>query len=64
LIFDKDTPVQQEVDAPPPAVQSPFHPLLTYRLLAVMDGGGELECECLFTVSHDTKTVVKQMKKK
>jgi hypothetical protein len=31
-----------------------------------MDGGGELERECLFTVSHDTKTVVtvKQINKK
>ena len=34
------------------------------HLLAVMDGGGELECELSFTVSHDTKTVVKQTNKK
>ena len=33
------------------------------RLLAVMDGG-ELERELSFTVSHDTKTVVKQTNKK
>jgi hypothetical protein len=29
-----------------------------------MDGGGELERERSFTVSHDTETVVKQTKKK
>ena len=52
--------MQQEADAPPLAARSPFHPLLTYRLLAVMDGGGELEHKLSFTVSHDTKTVVKQ----
>ena len=33
-------------------------------LLAVMDGGGELERTHSFTVSHNTETVVKQMKKK
>jgi hypothetical protein len=61
--------VQQEVDAPPLAARSPFHPLLTYHLLAIMHllavmDGGELERKHSFTVSHDTKTVVKQMKKK
>ena len=38
--------------------------LVVMRLLAVMDGGGELKRTRSFTVSHDTETVVKQMKKK